>query len=387
MTFPPAGARKLALDEESFQQLLAAAYTLQENKDVLQAGNSEQNSAAVFSEIAALRSKILSPPASGNAPAKPRNANQAAALVAQCLQRLTKADGASVCLIVNGYLKCAAFAGTAVKVPGGSVASNSLVATERLRNGSTFLSANACSDIRLDPSQCVKLQIGSLLAVPITVKSDVAGLIELRWRKAEAFRDGDERICQLLVGLMSEVLGSDAAQVNPPVALPVQVTAPRKAIAEMVKPVAGAENPSELAPSTPAGEGTQGATTDRSCRVCGKPLQDDVNFCGNCGMLSASPDNDLQGKWASMWFMQQAQKAVDPSADRRERLWPIEHASAVVPSSKTSAPDSNPVEGEGSDSDAADEASAGARRRPRGVLSVLKAQLRTRSGDRKLPPS
>ena len=63
MTFSPTGAKpKLALDEESFQRLLAAAYTLQENKDVLRAGNSQQDSASVMSEISALRSQILTPP-------------------------------------------------------------------------------------------------------------------------------------------------------------------------------------------------------------------------------------------------------------------------------------------------------------------------------------
>ena len=59
VTFPPSAARKMALDEESFQLLLAAAYALQENKDVLQASNSEQDSATVLSDVAALRSQIL----------------------------------------------------------------------------------------------------------------------------------------------------------------------------------------------------------------------------------------------------------------------------------------------------------------------------------------
>src|SRR2546421_513364 len=60
--FSPSAARKLALDEDSFQQLLEAAYALQENKDVLRAGSSENDSASVFSEIAALRSQILAHP-------------------------------------------------------------------------------------------------------------------------------------------------------------------------------------------------------------------------------------------------------------------------------------------------------------------------------------
>src|SRR3954453_8855145 len=233
------------LDQDSFQQLLGAAYTLQENKDVLRAGSSENDSASVLSEIAALRSQILTHPNvakpqvvnSKDAEARPKTPAEAAALVADCLRRLTKADGASVCLIVNGYLRATACSGPAAKVSGGSVASNSLVATERLRNGRAFQSANACSDIRLGPSLCVDLQIGSLLAFPIERQNEIAGLIEVRWTKADAFSDGDERICELMADLMDEVLEAEDSPVNASVTLPVRVTGPGRAIAEVATPL------------------------------------------------------------------------------------------------------------------------------------------------------
>src|SRR5437660_4769794 len=103
--FLPSDARKLTLDEDSFQKLLGAAYTMQENKDVLRAGSSENDSASVMSEIATLRSLILAPAGAvgskavnpNSAEVKPKTAADAAALVANCLRRLTKADGASVC--------------------------------------------------------------------------------------------------------------------------------------------------------------------------------------------------------------------------------------------------------------------------------------------------
>lgn len=390
MTFVPIGAKpNLALDEESFQQLLAAAYTLQENRDVLQAGNSQQDSASVMSEISALRSQILTPPNS----VRPKDAFQSAGLVAACVRRLTNADGVSVSLIVDGYLKPAAYVGAVVKVPGGSLASNSLVATERLRNGNPFLSANACSDIRLDPAKCVKLRIGSLLALPITVKNDVAGLIELRWIKAEAFRDGDERICQLLVDLMGEVLDSGAPQADAQVVIPVLADASTVAVAKTVAP--GRRAPSRPAQSRPTEEKkidivSSAATENESahpgetiCRVCGKPLKSDLNFCGNCGMLATTPAENLQSKWASMWFMQQAQKAVEPSRQSQpERLWPLKTADTVSSSAHTSA------EAVGTErEDDSKQVSSSAKRGPRRVLNVLKAQLRPRAGERKLPPS
>jgi hypothetical protein len=384
LTFSPTGARpKLALDEESFQQLLAAAYTLQENKDVLRAGNSQQGSASVMAEISTLRSQILASP-DGR-----KDGFQAAALVAACVRRLTNANGVSISLIVDGYLKLAAYAGAAVKVPGGSVASNSLVATERLRNGNPFLSANACSDIRLNPAQCVKLKIGSLLALPITVKNDVAGLIELRWAKAEAFRDGDERICRLLVDLMSEVLSSQPARANHRAIIPVRADAPHGVVPKTVAPSRLTSTPSteEKKTDIPTDQAveSQSAQPDVNiCRVCGKPLESDLNFCGNCGMLTTMPTENLQSKWASMWFMQQAQKAAEPGRQSQsQRLWPLE--AGDTPSS--SAPISSTELANDGNEDNPDEVSSSNKRGPRRVLNVLKAQLRPRAGERKLPPS
>lgn len=389
MTFPPAGARKLALDEESFQQLLAAAYALQENKDVLWAGNSSQDSAAVFSEIGALRAQVLAqvdalePHVVSLKNANPKNANpkpaaEAADLVAECLRHLTKADGASVCLIVDGYLRPTAYAGTAAKVSGGSVASNSLVATERLRNGRAFQSANACSDIRLGPSVCLKLQIGSLLAFPIERHNQVAGIIEARWTKADAFSEGDERICQLMANLMAEVLEGEDGRVNAQVTHPIQATAPRSAIAELATPIAKSDARNQELSSSRAIVDAAVASSDPICRVCGKPLSDDVNFCGSCGMLSASPDNGLQGKWASMWFMQQAQKAVD-TEQGRERLWPLHtaHAEDAETHLSTASPTEN--SSDDTETDEHEESSAERKHSPRGVLAVLKSRLRPRA--------
>jgi len=46
-----------------------------------------------------------------------------------------------------------------------------------------------------------------------------------------------------------------------------------------------------------------------SCRVCGHPLRADEAFCGHCSMprVAATPSDELQSKWASLWFIQKAQ--------------------------------------------------------------------------------
>jgi hypothetical protein len=299
-------------------------------------------------------------------------------LVADRLRRLTKADGASVCLIVDGYLRPTACSGAAVKVSGGAVASNSLVATERLRNGRAFQSANACSDIRLGPSLCVELKIGSLLAFPIERQNEIAGLVEVRWTKADAFSDGDERICELMADLMSEVMEAEDGRVNTQVADPAKVTTPRRPIAETATPVAKSETQDHELSSGKAIEEAQVSTSDHSCRVCGKPLNGDLNFCGNCGMVSSSLDNSMQGKWASMWFMQQAQKTVETGEGRGERLWPLHaensqnvHASGTASRTESSSDDI--------ETDDTGQTLSETKRSPRGVLQALKSRFRARA--------
>jgi hypothetical protein len=57
-------------------------------------------------------------------------------------------------------------------------------------------------------------------------------------------------------------------------------------------------------------------TLPEECRVCGRPFGPDEAFCGQCSMprVAGSPAEDLQSKWASMWYMQRAQEHRPPHA-------------------------------------------------------------------------
>jgi hypothetical protein len=68
-------------------------------------------------------------------------------------------------------------------------------------------------------------------------------------------------------------------------------------------------------PSSPQPMPDPAPTTNSSattCRVCGRQFGKDEVFCGNCSMprLAESSSVDLQSKWASMWYMQQAQDTL-----------------------------------------------------------------------------
>ena len=389
MTFAPSGARQNPiLDENSFQQVLAAAYILQEHNDALRARNARHDPARIASEIASTRSQIL---------ADGQDFASAAVLIADCLRSLTSADGASICLVNDGYLSCAACSGTAARVPGGSIASNSLVATELLRNGHTFQSSNARSDIRLEPALSLAAEIGSLVTVPIQRNNEVAGLVELRWNKADVSEEWDKHVCELAVGLINEALDRETGVVNAAMSsLPTEQGAPAaNSSAESLTPITPKLEellpdfsfPSSSFPVSQLDFGT-GAV---NCRVCGHAVPTKDEFCGNCGMLTAPSDDGLQSKWASMWFMQQARKAVEPARAQRERLWPIDEvnaektpavASLELGRSNLTDEEIQKLRADAAGADETEEALSDDKSGPRSVLAILKAQFKVRASGR-----
>ena len=311
----PGVKRKPALDESAFQQLLAAAYVLQQHNDSLRAKDPRLETVWVLSRVAETQSLVR---------AGGLQLSAATRLIADRLRTMTDAAGVSISLTSHGYLDCTAESGAVAKVPGSSIASHSLVATERLRNGQVFQSAEAENDIRLDTATCRELGIRALVAVPILRFGEVAGLVEARWNKLGAFHECDIRTCQLMAALITEILekedGSEVSPIppasgHPSLPLPLsELPGDHEAITQVPE----VEDPTALPADCPASaarldsEAPVEVLAER-CRVCDRPFQADEAFCGNCGMLriAAASSEDLQSKWASLWYMQQAQDALE----------------------------------------------------------------------------
>jgi hypothetical protein len=302
---------KPLLDEAGFQQLLAAAYVLQQHNDTVRAKDPRLDTAWIFSEIAQTQAQVREPGVDSSA---------AMVLVADRLRKVTDSSGATICLLSDGVLSCAAESGTAAAVRGGSIASNSLVANERLRNGREFHSSDAQRDTRLDLATCRELSIGSLLAVPIQRSGEIAGVVELRWSKPDAFHECDVRTCELMASLVAEILDTKTTE-SEPIAVEPQTFEPRifkpcpdtqiEATPEPTAHSFSRETHEPFAdPSALPDEVSQAPAPE--CRVCGRPFGEDEAFCGNCSMprVAVSPTENLQSKWASMWFMQQAQEGL-----------------------------------------------------------------------------
>jgi hypothetical protein len=119
-----------------------------------------------------------------------------------------------------------------------------------------------------------------------------------------------------------------------------------------------------------------------ACRVCGKTLIANDNYCGNCGMMAAAPDNALQSKWATMWFMQQAHKAVEGPDEQHEVGLPASQED--IAGSRSTAAQSIIASNEEKSAELSNsaESSAEDRRKPRSVLSVLKLRFKTSAAER-----
>ena len=311
--------RKPAVDQAGFEQVLAAAYVLQQHNDSLRAKDPRLDTAWILTQVAETQS-LLRPGSLG--------LEAAARLVADRLRTMTDSAGVSISLTRDGYLHRVAESGAAAKVPGSSIASHSLVATERLKNGRPFQSADAQRDIRLDIPECRELGVRALLAAPILRLGKIAGLVEVRWNKPDAFHECDVRTCQLMAALIAGVLEREGDSWAPPAANPQALTVQSAfELASDEEPVGNEpDDDDDPAPQSenPAAEATHSnAASDSAadskrpsdvlaaqCRVCGRPFLANEAFCGNCSMprVAGAAAENLQGKWASLWYMQQAQE-------------------------------------------------------------------------------
>ena len=352
--FDSGAKRKPVLDESGFQQLLAAAYVLQQHNDSLRAQDPRLDTGWVLTQVAQTQSLLR---------AGSIDFDAAANLIANRLRTMTAASGVSISLASNGVLQCVAGSGVGANVPGGSLASHSLVATERLRNGRVFQSADAQKDIRLDIAACREFGVRALLAVPIHGLGEIAGIAEVRWSQPDSVHESDVQACQLMSALVTEILrrneGSGATPVgtsqSDAAASAAESADDEQSVSQaaadnLALPLAGApsaladphasssespaltEQPREPATEPPTEPATEALAAE--CRVCGRPFRADEVFCGNCSMprVAGAPAENLQSKWASLWYMQKAQDAPE-----EQDAWEEFQPEAPVPGLQMSA--------------------------------------------------
>ncbi len=307
---------KPVLDRESFQQLLAAAYVLQEQSDRQPAKAPRPDYTQALSEFVEIQSLIQS---------HQLDLQSAASLIARRAEKFTGASGAAVGILKDDEITYQSATGIAADDSGMPIAAASSLSAHCISSGQTIQSPDAQKDPRLPADVCREGGIQSLIAVPARHDGRVAGVLELRFSEKNAFQEQDVRTCQLMAGLWAEAI-TRTAELEWKQALATERATMIEAL-ERIKPqleriavdpgktagVAPVESkPATSAVPMPDVIGTKKDEKDIAevvCLGCRHQLEKEEFFCGICGAPRPSEEptsGDLQSKWASLWHLKQA---------------------------------------------------------------------------------
>ena len=378
---------KPLLNESAFQQLLSAAYVLQsysermcvspeKDAEELQPAESSSDYAHVLAEIVETQNQIQT---------RQSDLSTAALLIAQRAQKISGAAAAAVGLMQGEEVSWVAAVGSASGEAGLHMRPELSLSLYCLRQGQLLQCGDGRKDSRVSAALCRQRGVRSLISVPIFHDGKIAGVLELRFDKLNAFHEHDVRTCQLMAGLVTEALNR-AAELEWKQVLAVERATMLEAL-ERLKPQlerlaeepppSSRETPSPAAdeqqrgwPGVPVREETPASSEDLAeastigqviasplpaeiahtdfvhCLGCGNSLGSDESFCGTCGTPNPSnkPSGDIQSKWASMWHMQQAavkrqaaaagagqHSSAAPATDRSEPASPL-HETGFKPS-------------------------------------------------------
>jgi N-acetylmuramoyl-L-alanine amidase/putative methionine-R-sulfoxide reductase with GAF domain len=119
-------------------------------------------------------------------------------LVAMRAISITGANGVAIALVKENAIICRASAGKIAPDPGIRLDPNSGFSGTCLRNGETVRCDDSDNDSRVNAQACRTLGARSMVAVPLTAKGRVVGLIEAFSSKTHGFNDGDVKSLKLL---------------------------------------------------------------------------------------------------------------------------------------------------------------------------------------------
>ncbi len=331
---------KPRLDEQTFAKLLEAAYVMQEhNRGIRQDAENAKHTGKMQSEdhsapnsdYALILAEIVE--AQHQIQLGHLECDQAMAMVAERIARITSGSGAAIGILEGNTLRYRAGAGEAALPVGTEVSLESAISVISLRTGQVLRTPNINTETLFDPSLCRERQILSLVAVPIYHDGNIVGVLELYFDRLKGFDEQDIQTCQLMAGLVSEAIGRGAEW-----ELKKSVAAERSAMLtaiEKLKPnlsaLAEEENaettvendvdvvePSVVEPSVVETSAVKpSATEDSFCWKCGDALVEEEQFCGKCGASRAgvSDQSSIQSKLASAMRMHSIHEHSSPSGD------------------------------------------------------------------------
>jgi hypothetical protein len=220
VTLPPRRAReralkgpsdrdksKPALDESTFQQLLEAAYVLQEHSEQSpKTAVSAPPKAAPLDPLAEIveTQRLIHTGA--------LDLQSACGLIAARAQKITHCTSALAGTIDEGQWTFRAVVGEASNEVGASVPIERTLAGRFSASGSTMQCPDVSKNAQLNADLCKSLGVRSFVTVTVAHEEKLAGFLELRYENVNGFSPQDVRTAELMAGLLREAIGRAAEQ-------------------------------------------------------------------------------------------------------------------------------------------------------------------------------
>jgi GAF domain-containing protein len=337
---------KPVLDEQTLANLLEAAYVLQEhNRERQEIDRAlelkrDQLEAEAQSKAAAVTPQAPDPAPAANSDytftlakivatqhqiqVRQLELDSAMSLVAERLVPMARASGAAIAILEGNNLRYRAASGTLTLPVGTNIPMEKALCLACLRTSQVFSSADIGPEFLIDPEECRRRGIQSLIAVPVFHDGGVAGGLEVYYPNTHGFTEQDIHTCQLMAGLITEALARDE-EVTSKKSLATERAAMLQAL-EALKPNLtalvdkSATKDSGARAIDPTSAASASAQTFE-CRNCGHKLVGEEQFCGNCGTPRNSDHEatSLQSKIASLSQLREIAKE-GPAADLEDDL-------------------------------------------------------------------
>jgi len=330
------------LDEGTFQQILEAAYVIQEQNDAQSAPRSRLDATATLAAIAETQQLLRS---------RPYDLQTASGLIAERLQKITHATAVVIALIRDQQLEYCAATGSAAGMAGSSAPIDANLA--QFLNSADPPHGYTGNSTELLQKRSAK----SPIFFPVYHDAKIAGVLQLSFPETTPIQEPEIRSCQVMAGLMGEIIGRTAEvewkqalaaeratmmqaleQLRPQLErLAMEMPkAIEKAAKEELTPASPPQSspspPPELIPSL---SGTTQPAGSATCGQCGYHFGEGELFCGRCGTpraMNVAASGDLPADWDTLWRSLQ-------QPEQEEKSVPS------VPSTATQPAASHPPEG------------------------------------------
>jgi len=275
------------LDESMFQQILEAAYVIQEQNERRRPARPTLDPAATLDAIVEAQEMLRS---------QAHDLPAAAHIIVEHLERITNAAGVAMAVIHGDHLEYCAASGTAAGLAGssGPIGSNLSEFLHEEQALHRFQSASQWSAdlLRRHEASCP-------IFFPVYYQDTIAGLLQLSFPETESIQDHEVRSCQVMAGLMGEAIGR-AAELEWKQTLAAERASMLEALEQLrpqlerlaVEPPATIEEAEESQePASPAAEPIPFPTSELEnkpegspvCKQCGYQFGEGEIFCGRCG--------------------------------------------------------------------------------------------------------